>query len=195
MPYDRIYSMQEVADTLYESESRESPTTGMQGHAVGQHGDMRQDIFDKRVKTVILLPDTLEKLRTMKLEDGFGDPIEPHKPAPKDGKFIRRIDMVRAVHEALNSPGGQQELRKLNGAESRVTIEMQIVRHKDRIRAAICQHPTINAGTKKKPKLVFVAGPAFYKEGFASRVVVVVEKLPAPNPECKIHIQTAYPKL
>ena len=195
MPYDRIYSLQEVADTLYESENRDSPTTGMSGHAIGQHGDMRNQIDDKRVKNVILLPGTLEELRTMKPEDGFGDPIEPKKPAPKDGKFIRRIDMIRAVHEALNSLGGQQELRKLNGADSRVSIEMQIVQHKDRIRAAICQHPTINTGSKKKPKLVFVPGPAFYKEGLASRVVVVVEKLPPPNLEYRIHIQTAYPKL
>jgi hypothetical protein len=63
------------------------------------------------------------------------------------------------------------------------------------LRAAVCQHPYINMGTKKKPTLVFVAGPTFYQECFVDSIVLIVDKLPDPNPGCDIHIQTVYPKL
>src|SRR5262245_14028626 len=113
MPYDRIYTLSEVGRILYESELRPRPTTGMPGHALGQHGDLRDDIMDKRYRPVILLAATLEESRSMSPEDGVGTPIAPHKLEPSDGKFLSRKDQIMAVHEALNSPGGQQVLRKL----------------------------------------------------------------------------------
>ena len=195
MPYDRIYTLSEVGRILYESELRPRPTTGMPGHALGQHGDLRDDITDKRFKPVILLAATLEETRAMRPEDGVGTPIAPHKLEPKEGKFLSRKDMILAVHEALNSPGGQQELRKLNGNVNWVRIAMKLVLNQGKLCAAVCQHPIINMGTKKKSTPVFVAGPTFYQEGFVEGIVLIVDKLPDPNPGCDIHIQTAYPTL
>jgi hypothetical protein len=192
MPYDRIYTLSEVSRILYESELRPRPATGMPGHALGQHGDLRDDITDKRFKPVILLAATLEETRAMRPEDGVGTPIAPHKLEPKDGKFLSRKDVIKAVHEALNSPGGQQELRKLNGTANSVKIAVKLVLNQGKLRAAVCQHPTINTGTKKKPNLVFVTGPTFYQEGFVDRIVLIVDKLPDPNAGCEIHIQTVW---
>ena len=192
MPYDRNYTLSEVSQSLYESELRPRPSTGMPGHALGQHGDMRNDVTDKRYKPVILLAATLEETRAMRPEEGVGMPIAPHKFEPKDGKFLSRKDVILAVHEALNSPGGQPELRKLNCAVKSVKIAVKLVLNQGKVRAAVCQHPTISHGSGGP---VFVPGPTFYQEGFVDSIVLIVDKLPDPNPGCGIHIQTAYPKL
>jgi len=195
MPYDRVYTLQEVARILYESELRPSPKTGEIGHALGLHGDMRQDVTDKRFRPVILLGETVEASRKMDPKLGVAPSIPPSKPEPKDGKILSRKDMIRAVAEALNSPGGQAELRKLNGAEDRVVITMKLVENAGKIKVAACQHPMINQGTGKNKVKVFAAGPSFYSEGIADTVTMVVDKLPPPNLECDVHIQTAYAKM
>jgi hypothetical protein len=193
MPYDRFYTLSEVGRILYESEGRPRPTTGQAGHPLGRHGDLREDVADRRYRRVILLAETLEATRAMRPEDGVGVPIAPASAVPKDGKFLGRADMIRAVHEALNAPGGQQALRRLNGADRTVTISARIVANRGRLRAAVCQHPVIDAGTGNRPRPIFVEGPSFYREGFATDLVLVVDRLPGPNPACDIHIQTAYP--
>src|SRR4051812_36252928 len=195
MPYDRVYTLQEVARILYESELRPSPRTGEPGHALGLHGDMRQDVTDKRYKTVILLGETVEASRKMDPKLGVAPPIPPSKPEPKDGKILSRKDMIRAVAEALNSPGGQAELRQLNGAESRVVISLKLVENAGKIKAVACQHPMITQGSAKHRVKVFAAGPSVYSEGIADTVTLVVDKLPPPNLACDIHIQTAYAKM
>lgn len=188
MPYDRVYTLNDVSRILYESELRPRPTTGMPGHALGQHGDLRKDITDLRYKSVILLAETLEQSRAMSPNDGWGTPIAPHKLEAKDGKFLSRKDAIKAVHEALNSPGGQQELRKLNGTEKAVKIEQQIVLNQGKLEAVSCQFPTIKKG--KNP----IFGVPTTHEGTVESVVLIVDKLPDPNLGCDIHIQTAYPK-
>lgn len=188
MPYDRVYSLDEVHRILYESELRPRPTSLGRGHALGQHGDMREDITDWRFKPVILLAETLEQTRAMRPEDGVGTPIPPYKFEPSDGKFLSRKDILKAVHEALNSPGGQAELRKLNGPKKSVKIEEEIVLNRGKIQGAVCQHPTINPG----PNPVFVRPPV--TEGTVKRIVVIVDKLPSPERPFDIHVHTAYPK-
>ena len=155
-PSDRIYTLSEVSRILYESELRPRPATGMPGHALGQHGELRDDITDKRFKPVILLAATLEETRAMRPEDGIGTPA-PHKLKPKDGKFLSRKDVIKAVHEALNSPGrpaGTEEAqrnRELGQDRSEACLEPG-----ESARPSV-SIPTINTGTKKMPKLGLLA--------------------------------------
>ena len=82
-----------------------------------------------------------------------------------------------------------------NGSVNSVKISIKLVLNQGKVCTAVCQHPTINTGTKKNPNLVFVAGPTFYQEGFVDGIVLIVDKVPDPNPGCDIHIQTVYPTL
>jgi hypothetical protein len=109
--------------------------------------------------------------------------------------FLWHKDQIMAVHEALNSPEGRRELRTLKGSETTIRLAVKRALNQGKLRAAVCQHTNVNAGTKKKSTLVFVAGPSFLQEGFVDRSVLIVDRLPDRTPACEIHIQTASPKL
>ena len=47
MGYDRQYSREEIHQMLYESERRKRPGGNHAGHAISQHTEQREDIFDR----------------------------------------------------------------------------------------------------------------------------------------------------
>jgi hypothetical protein len=120
MPYARQYSLHEVHEILCKSERRTRPKAagggGQRGHAIAQHGDMRENILDKRYWTITLKYQTIEE----GLKYGPIPPVvmPPSKPVGSDSRFLRRLDLIRAVAQALNSPKGQTELSMLRAKET-----------------------------------------------------------------------------
>jgi hypothetical protein len=101
---------------------------------------------------------------------------------------------VLACEEALNSATGQQELAKLNGHGSGANsckILFQLSATQGKIKADVVQYPMAKVGSKKVP----AQGPAYYVEGAeVNSIVLIIDKLHAPEAFAPLHIQTAYPK-
>jgi hypothetical protein len=190
MPYNRPYSQNEVHDILCASERRTRPSGGPNlGHAITQHGDARSDILDKRYQSVILLHETLDKTRAAA---PFPSPmLAPSKPVPNDSRFLSRLDLIRAVFRALNSPAGQLELSKLNSHPT-VSIDVALDRSLG-IKAEAAGHPTAKIGTGRHKTTVEAHGPSSLRQGIALGVFVLVDRVQAGDPACAIHIHTAYP--
>lgn len=170
MSFKRPYTLQEVHDMLCESEGRDSPTTAQPGHSIGLHADMRTDITDLRRTTVIQLAQTVEQTRA--LPPGGISYINNFAPGT-DSRFTSRADMVRAVHQALNSGAGQNELLRFDADSNlkRVTCEIALAT------------PVKNIERFQKNTGTTTGGL------FAHSVFMVIDRMGTG-----IHIQTAYPK-
>ncbi|MEW4490591.1 hypothetical protein AB1L42_21075 [Thalassoglobus sp. JC818] len=111
MSYQRIYTYQQIHDLLCESEGRPSPKSNKDGHSIGLHADGRQDITN-RDHTVIILAQTIEQSRRMDPKDGVR--IETNWAPGVDSRFTSRADIVKALHQALNSGLGQGMLQQFD---------------------------------------------------------------------------------
>jgi hypothetical protein len=190
MPYNRQYSQNEVHEILCASERRTRPTGGPNlGHPITQHGDGRLNIMDKRYQSVILLHETIEKTRSSSpIPNGM---LAPSKPVRDDSRFLSRLDLIRAVCRALNSPAGQRELAKL-ASQPTVSIEVPLDRSLG-IRAEAAGHATAKVGSGHHKTIVEAQGPSSLRLGIALGVFVLVDRVRPGDPTCAIHIHTAYP--
>jgi hypothetical protein len=190
MPYNRHYSQNEVHEILCASERRTRPTGGPNlGHPITQHGDARANILDKRYRTTIILHETLEQTRAA---NPISTPlVAPSKPARDDSRFLSRLDLIRAVHQALNSPKGQLELSKL-AIQPGISIDLPLDRTLG-IQAEAAGHPVAKVGTGSAKTAVEAQGPSSYQRGVALGVFVLVDRVRPNDPACEIHIHTAYP--
>ncbi len=190
MPYNRGYSLDEIHRILCESERRERPSRGSElGHAITQHADGRGDILDKRYRSVIHLFATMEQNRASgPIPNGL---LAPSSFVGNDSRFFTRLDLIRAVYQALNSPIGQRELAGL-ASRPWVTIEVPLDRSLG-IRAEAAAHPTMRLGSGKAKKVSEARGPSTLRQGIALAVFVLIDRVRAGDPECAIHIHTAYP--
>lgn len=189
MGYDREYSLHEVHEILCASERRVRPTargaSRPTGHAITQHGDGRDSLFDRRYRTVIALPGP----------SGFASdvapppiaPIPPRRPAERDSRFVTRRDLVRAVALALNSPTGRDELRKL-AHQPTITIEVSLPR-----KVGLRAETTKQAIAKISGQLVAAQGPLAWFPGVALGVRVLVDRVEPASPAAEIHVHTAFP--
>jgi hypothetical protein len=190
MPYNRLYSQHEVHEILCASERRTRPAGGPHlGHPITQHGDGRSDVLDKRYRSVILLHDTLDKSRAS--APFPAPPLAPNKPVGNDSRFLTRVDLIRAVSHALNSPKGQLELSKL-GTLPTVSVDVPLDRSLG-IQAEAAGHSVAKVGTGKAKTTVEAHGPSSYTRGVALGVFLLVDRVKAGDPACAIHIHTAYP--
>jgi hypothetical protein len=193
MPYNRPYSQHEVHEILWDSECRTRPTAsaghGQRGHAITQHGDGRANVLDKRYWTITLKHQTLEEGRKY----GPIPPVvmPPSTPVGSDSRFLSRLDLIRAVTHALNSPSGQIELSKLF-TQPTVMIDVPLDRSLG-IRAEQAGHAVAKIGTGKAKKTVEAHGPSSYTRGVALGVFLLVDRVKTNDPACAIHIHTAYP--
>lgn len=190
MPYNRRYSLDEVHQILCDSERRKRPSGGSElGHAITRHADGRSDILDKRYRSVIHLFATLEETRASgPIPNGS---LAPSKFVGGDSRFLTRMDVIRAVYQALNSPTGQTKLAELATGPS-VTITVPLDRALG-IRGEAAVHPTIKTGTGKAKKAVEAPGPSAMRQGIALEVFVLIDRIAAGDPASAIHIHTAYP--
>jgi hypothetical protein len=168
VPYNRQYTRTEVHDILCDSERRYRPgvppAKAHHGHAIGQHGDSRADIFDRRDAVVT------------------------------DGRFISRKDLILAVTEALNSPSGQAELAKLvNEQTVKIEASLVLNSGKIKAEVVGNPWATVPKSVSKL-KRVPAAGPQNFQELDVKGVIVIVDRLLPPNVDFGIHIQTAYPQ-
>lgn len=166
MPYNRRYSMADVAQILRDSEGRARPGTAganaKVGHALAQHTNARTAWFGRR--------------------NDKGVPIE------QDTTFlIPPSEMVGLVHEALNSVPGQIRLAKLNSPQKmRTTIKAILIRRGKGFDIFINHQPDVPGA-----QLSFDWLSATNGNGFIFQLVVVVDKLPQ-SPREEIHVHTAY---
>ncbi len=178
MPYNRRYTQNEVHEILCASERRARPTGSPHlGHPITQHGDGRSNILDKRYRSVILLHATLEETRAA---SPLPIPmLAPNQIPDEDSRFLTRLDLIRAVSEALNSTTGQIELRKL-ATERTVKIHVPLDR-------------SLGIQAETASRTLAGTGPPSHRRGMALRVFVLVNRIKANDPACTIHIHTAYP--
>lgn len=167
MPYNRTYSLNEIHDTLWESERRLRPSAPARyarpGHAISGHADGRRLITDR--------PDL-----------------------PQDTRFLSRKDLVKVVHAALNSPAGQVELARLMTVPTVEIIARPTFLSHGRLTAQVCRNAVVEGkevGSKKR--WVSAVGPPLVGTSPVTGVYIVVDRLPPPNPDYRIHIQTAFP--
>lgn len=114
MPLQRPYSMNDVHQLLTESEGRSPKLKEEGGHTIGLHGDGRTGtVMDQRQKRAIILAGTIEKSREMDPSEGFLLLSKDEKEV--DARFTSRLDLIKAVTAALNSPQGQAALGKIQG--------------------------------------------------------------------------------
>ena len=115
MPYNRRYSLDAIHQILCDSERRKRPSGGAEpGHAITQHADGRSDVVDKRHRSIIHLFATLEETRASgPIPNGY---VVPPKAIGRDSRFLSRLDLIRSIYQALNSPTGQAELARLGTA-------------------------------------------------------------------------------
>ena len=166
MPYNRLYSLEDVRRILNASEGRrrpmaQGPGPGPVGHAMTQHTLAREEWFGRR--------------------DAGGNPIEADSTI-----LVPPQRMTEFVHEALNSVPGQRALVKLNHpGVSSVRIRSILIR----------QHADFDIFVVYQPEgqLSFDWASVTPGNGIIFEMFVLVYKLPnSPNEE--IHVQTAYPK-
>ena len=168
MPYNRQYTRTEVHDILCDSERRFRPGVPLDkanpGHAIGQHGDSRADVFDRRDEVV------------------------------SDGRFMSRKDLVLAVTEALNSPAGQAELAKLvNEQTVKIEAALVLNSGKIKAEVVGNPWAKVPKSVNKL-KRVPAEGPQNFERLDVKGVTVIVDRLMPPGVNFGIHIQTAYPK-
>jgi hypothetical protein len=190
MPYNRAYSLNDVHEILCASEGRLRPgvpiANAQPGHPITQHADGRADVLDKRYGTVILLHETIEQTRA----EAPGAPrprLAPYQPVRTDSRFLSRMDLIRAVYQALNSPEGQTKLCELALSKT-VTINANLSLTAT-VGAEFSSHPVAKQGKKT----VEAEGPSYLKIGTATKVRLVVDLVVPPTPDCAIHIHTAFP--
>ncbi len=190
MPYNRHYGQNEVHEMLCASERRKRPTGGSNlGHPITQHGDARSNLLDKRYQSVILLHETIDRTRSA---SPIPNPmLAPSKPVRDDSRFLTRLDLIRAVCQALNSPAGQHELSRLT-FQPTVSIEVPLDRSLG-IRAEAAGHATAKVGSGKNKATVEAQGPSSLRLGIALGVFVLVDRVKPGDPTCAIHVHTAYP--
>ena len=168
MPYNRQYTRTEVHDILCDSERRFRPGMPLdkanRGHAIGQHGDSRSDVFDRRDDVVT------------------------------DGRFMSRKDLVLAVTEALNSPSGQAELAKLVNEQSvKIEAALVVNGGKIKAEVVGNPWAKVPKSVSKL-KRVPAEGPQNFQQLDVKGVIVIVDRLLPPNVDFGIHIQTAFPQ-
>jgi hypothetical protein len=168
MPYDREYTRTEVHDILCDSERRYRPGVppehAHQGHAIGQHGDSRDDIFDRRSEVAT------------------------------DGRFMSRKDLILAVTEALNSAAGKTELTKLTNQQTvKIDATLVLNSGKIKAEVVGNPWAKVPKAVHKSGKRP-AEGPAHYQVVDVKGVTVIVDRLLPPNVDFGIHIQTAFPK-
>ena len=174
MPYKRSFTLQEVHDLLYESEGRPSPKTGASGHTMALHGDMRHDVSDQRVGQILHLAETIEQSRAMDPIHGFTT-VANYAPG-LDGRFTSRLDLIKALHQALHSNQGQNKLLELDGNPGTMRV----------IFTAPLTTPIKNV--ERHTKATGVTDRSLT----AHSVFVILDRLGTTS-ECRIHLQTAYP--
>lgn len=177
MTYKRTFTRQQVHDLICESELRVPPTPQPPGpgHTLKYHSDMRTDIADRRAGRIIYLAETIEESRLMEPTTGISE-FSNYAPGV-DSRFTTRLDLVNALHEALNSPAGQNKLQEFDADPVqkkadftyRLASPIGNVERYDRLTGQIAR------GLR------------------ASAVFVLLYRLSGP-PECGLHLQTAYPK-
>ncbi len=194
MPYNRRYTPSQVHDILCASDRRPRPGTlignAPLGHPISQHGDSRSNILDKRNQSVIPLHETLAETRSAVPQPPLPS-VRRSRAVEDDSRFLSRMDMIRGVCHALNSPDGQRELSKL-ATQLKATIEVPLDRGLN-IQAETSRHPIASSGSGKSKTVVEVQGPSFYKKGIALGIFVLVYRVEPPTPACEIHVHTAYP--
>ena len=150
MPYNRRYTPNQVHDILCASDRRPRPGTlignAPLGHPISQHGDSRSNILDKRYRSVILLHETLAETRSAVPQSSLPS-VRPSRAVEEDSRFLSRMDIIRGVCHALNSPDGQRELSKL-ATQPRATIEVPLDRGLN-IQAETSRHPIAISGSGK----------------------------------------------
>jgi hypothetical protein len=116
------------------------------------------------------------------------DPFD-RRNIKQDSTFSSRKDLVLAVEEALHDTQGQQELAKLNAlAVNTCKIAIQLVATAGKIKADVVRNPFTATGNQP------AQGPQHYLTRVpVNSVVVIVDKLHAPEAWAPLHIQTAYP--
>jgi hypothetical protein len=168
VPYNRQYTRTEVHDILCDSERRYRPGVPLdkahRGHAIGQHGDSRADVFDRRDEVVT------------------------------DGRFISRKDLILAVTEALNSTAGQAELAKLANEQTvKIEASLVVNSGKLKAEVVGNPWANVPKSVDKR-KRVPAAGPQNFEVLDVKGVTVIVDRLLPPNVDFGIHIQTAFPQ-
>ena len=112
------------------------------------------------------------------------------REVPKDDIFgISRNSLVPIIHEVLNSPAGQRELRKLNQkTKLRVQIRSVILRQNADLDIFTVYRPEREGAQTYFDWLSTTKG-----EGYIVQVYVLVIKIPRSSSD-GIHIQTAFPE-
>jgi len=177
MTYKRTFTRQQVHDLICESELRVPPTPQppRPGHTLKYHSDMRMDIADQRADWIIHLAETIEESRLMDPSAGFS-PLPMYTPGT-DSRFTTRLDLVNALHEALNSPEGQNKLQEFDAdpVQKKVAFTYRLA------------SPIGNVERYDKLTGQIARGLRAFE------VFVLLYRLSGP-PECGLHLQTAYPK-
>jgi hypothetical protein len=175
MTYQRIFTRQQVHELIYQSESRESPTSGAPGHTLALHGDMRTDVADQRVGRIIHLAETIEKSRGM--DPALGISAFANYVPGVDGRFTSRLDLLLGLHEALNSRTGQNALREFdaNPGKKRVSFTAPLASPVGDVERYVKATGRVERGLR------------------AYAIFVILDRLSGP-PECGLHLQTAYPQ-
>lgn len=176
MPYRRAYTMDQVHTLICDSEGRSSATSGQAGHPVSLHADGRTaTTADLRSKSVIYLAETIEQSRAMNPADGFGT-ITGSSPGV-DSRFTTRLDLVRAVCQALNGSVGQSKLSEFDTipTQNRITFTAPLTPSVRNIERFTKVTSTLEKGLK------------------ANSVFLVIDRF-GPATDCAIHLQTAFPK-
>ena len=169
MPYNRPFTLQEVVEVLRASEGRLRPDitsgAGPKGHAISLHTQERADKFAR--------------------PSHGGKPA--HLPAQDSTFLVDRNCLAAMVHEALNSPSGQQELVKLNGSAIKAEIRCVVLRQGSDFDVFTVYRPK-QGGQTSFDWLSVGKG-----DGYIVQVFVLVYKIPNSSAEA-IHIQTAFPE-
>jgi hypothetical protein len=166
MAFDRPYSVEEVQRILSASEHRPRPDvlsgTGPTGHAISLHTSERLCKFSRPGGSL---------------------------PAKDSTFLISRNSLAGIVHEALNSPPGQRELKKLNDPQVKVAnIRSIILRQGANFDIFVVYRPKTG-----DPQTSFEWASTRTGDGYIVDLFVQVYKISGAT-SGEIHIQTAYAK-
>lgn len=174
MPLKRNYTMSEVHELITASEGRRPKAKEDGGHTVKLHADGRTGtVADGRKETAIVLADTLEKTRKMDPSEGFIALSSDEKDV--DARFTSRLDLIKAVTAALNSPVGQTALEKVQTGKPRATFVAPLTPAISNIERYTKATGSLERGLR------------------ATSVFVKINRL-GNGKTAKLHLQTAYPK-
>ncbi len=175
MPLKRFFTMSEVHELIYESEGRRPKASEDGGHTIGLHGDGRTGtVADGRPTTAIILAETIEKSRGMDPSEGFVLLSSDAKDV--DARFTSRLDLIKAVTAALNSPEGQAALEKIEGnGKPAATFVAQL-----------------SPGITNVERYIRMTG--VLKRGLTATSLFVKINRVGNGRTARLHLQTAYPK-